>query len=389
VLGRGREGGLLVVSVERQRAFATFYAIAAWRMHCHPAHSSACIGSARAAAHPFEKFPRAGHFHATPPPTALACTLAVNASVVADSTCCHRAENPLMLDDCQALDAIIAVAERLTNDGRFSAADVRCIVRDYERERSWRFRSVRRAMGIWIRVHTASVAADYAFAAFRERTHQLSDAVDSQRVQLDVLRQELNDAREAARLACVQASGAIERADERVHESQRAVMYDWQTLQVEMRCQLGDALEEQRLDLLAAKEVELEEAKREWYMDANEYDRSRDVSAHAMQLRLCAAQTHACQLLVDKEQLKDDLTQQRLASPTRALHSLLARGRAQQVESSRARGRHSPKTHTHANTPNPKTPTPTSASNRSPSISLGIGDARLSSPHPRCTRAIL
>lgn len=208
-------------------------------------------------------------------------------------------------------------------------------------EHDRRIRLVRRAMGIWLRIHISAVAADFAHGVFQQRTKSLSETIAAQQLELAELHHELKEAREAAQYAVAHASNAIEKSDERVLQNKRSHELQWQQLQIEMQGQVGDALEEQRLNFVAVKDRELAEAKREWLRESTEFDRNRDMHMHSMQLRLSAAQTHACQMLLDKEQQRQMLVRERFASPTKALHSLTARGRAQPRPDPRPRaGRH-------------------------------------------------
>lgn len=221
-----------------------------------------------------------------------------------------------------------------------SWAHARCSRARNARDRQLRIMKL--SLCVWFRVHVASTVAQQAHRVLQRRLNELKATISSQQLELSDLHELLASAREAASSAVVHASSAIESADERVLRNERSMELKCKQIELEITGRLGQEFEERRSRLIEEHEQAIALAKQQWETDGVEYDRDRDLNVNSMRLRLYSAQANACLTLLDKEQQKDSLLYERFATPTQALHSLIARGRpVRQAGSPRPRpGRH-------------------------------------------------
>ena len=224
-------------------------------------------------------------------------------------------------------------------------------------------RSIRCSFQQWLLVRRALRAERVFRKLVKQRTITLQAQLDAQQPELQKLRRGLVVAQRAAAEAADHAS-LSKRAAEKEIEQQRAssqqsvtemaeqvqlttevaearMAEEWRRLQleredleaqrvemqVEMQSELDAALEQQRAMVEHQTKHAADEAKKAWLEENHERERERESTINQLRLKLGLSQTSVCRLLVDKADVADHQLSIRMAAPTRALQSLVARAR--------------------------------------------------------------
>ena len=179
-----------------------------------------------------------------------------------------------------------------------------------------RLRRRRSAFTVWKLVCYASRAERTFHHMVRRRTASLEAALEAQEMEVGKLRSALEQAVSSVEIAEVEVNmEAYDRAIEQHHAF------------VEKEAEVQAALDEQREQMLAAAQLDLECAKQAWARQFSDYERQQEQKINALQMKLGLAQTSVCRLLVDQAGNADRKMLQRMANPPPALHSLAARAR--------------------------------------------------------------
>jgi len=178
-------------------------------------------------------------------------------------------------------------------------------------------RRTRGAFTVWVLVSYSLHAEWTLHQMVRRRTASLEAALIAQQSEVDKLRSALEMAVSTVEVARVEVNKeAYDRKLEQHHAH------------VEKEAEIQAALDEQREQMLAAAQLDLEHAKQVWAHQLSDYERQQEQKINALQMKLGLTQTSVCRLLVDRAGSNEQRMLQRMANPPPALHSLAARARA-------------------------------------------------------------
>jgi hypothetical protein len=206
--------------------------------------------------------------------------------------------------------------------------------------------SARRALSRWVMMRYSARAEGAFQRLVHQRTHELQALATSLRNELDVAQRAMQDAQNTALDAAERAQWAESELEARTQQQatelatlaqdlaarKQAVDLERQELRSEMCKELDMAHEEQvsriRAEIEQQARFDHEAQWRDWQRESAERERSRDQVINALRLKLGLTQTSVCRLLVDNGNTSDYLMRKRMEEPPRALHSLVARARA-------------------------------------------------------------
>ena len=194
-------------------------------------------------------------------------------------------------------------------------------------------RSARRAFSQWLFLRyqrrAASVVHELVLRRTSALTLELAETRGSFEVELAGVRGSLEGAHAAARDETMRAYSAMQAAEDFTRKQREALEVERRDMLQQMEYELSAALNVQRSALDHEINQQLERAKQAWHDQHRQRDVAQEREVNALRLRLGLTQSSVCRLLVDKAQEGDYKLVERMATPPRSLHSLVARARSE------------------------------------------------------------